>query len=173
MKNANIEKLTYKERMTGAETWRFVKSISFPIIILFISVYTISSFAKFGTRLISPLVAIMWLVAVVEALFFGAQRKTILNEALIFIGSYDVGLLALKMIIGFASNATTEQLVASFNRNITLSQSNALPGYLQNALWITAVMVPIGYLGMQAKRIFQFKKKVRKDKFFEQTRSIR
>lgn len=169
----NTEKITYKQSMSGTEAWRFIKAIGFPVVVLLFSMYTISTFAQFGAKLIAPFVAIMWGIGVCEAIFFGSQRKTILNEALAFVGIYDAALLGLRAAIKLVSNVSTEQLIASYNQVITLSQSTAIPGYLQNALWITAVMTPLGYIGMQAKRIFQFKKKISKAKFFERMRSIR
>lgn len=164
---------TYKQGMNSAETWRYIKAIGYPIIVLLFTMYTVSTFAQFGTKLIAPFAAVMWVIAVIEAIIFGSQRKNILNEVLAFIGIYDAALLGFRAAIKIVSNVSTEQLVASYNQTITLSQSSALPGYLQNALWITSVLTPLGYIAMQAKRIFQFRKKISKQRTFEQLRSYR
>ena len=52
--------------------------------------------------------------------------------------------------------------------------SNAsLSGFLEYMLWIAAVMVPIGFVIMEAKKIVLFRRKVSKQRFFDQLRGIR
>ena len=52
--------------------------------------------------------------------------------------------------------------------------SNAsLSGFLEYMLWIVAVMVPIGFVVMEGKKIVLFRRKISKQKFFDQLRGIR
>lgn len=168
-----VKREVYKQAMTTQEAWSYIKAIGFPILILLLCIFSISIFSEFGIRLIAPFTAIMWGMGVVEGIIMGSQRKEILNQTLAFVGIYQITLLGWREAIKLVSNVTTEQIMASYNQVITLSQSSALPGYLQNALWMTAVGIPIGYIGMQGKRLFQFRKRMSKDKALRRYRSIR
>ena len=64
-------------------------------------------------------------------------------------------------------------LMATFNQPMATATANAIPGYLQNALYMISVMVPISFLGMQFKRVLQFRRNANKQKVMEQLRSIR
>ncbi|MCR5480206.1 MAG: hypothetical protein K6F27_10165 [Ruminococcus sp.] len=171
MKGAKNE--VYKQSITSQEAWQYIKAVLFPILMLLLSMYSISTFSQFGLRLIAPLTAVMWVIGVLIGLIMPAMRKEVLNQTLVFIGCYQLALLGWREAIKLVSNVTSEQIMASYNQVITMSQSSAIPGYLQNALWMTAIGVPIGYIGMQGKRLFQFKKKMSKDKALRQYRSIR
>lgn len=168
-----VNKPTYRQSMTSQEAWSYIRSIGFPILVLLLCMFSISVFSQFGVKLIAPFTAVMWAMGVIEAFIMSSQRKEILNQTLVFIGCYQVSLLGFREAIKLVSNATTEQIMASYDQVITLSQSSAIPGYLQNALWMTAVGVPLGYITMQGKRIFQFRKKMSKDKALRQYRSYR
>lgn len=168
-----VKREVYKQSMTSQEAWAYIRSIGFPVLVLLLTMFSVSIFSEFGIRLIAPFTAVMWAMGVVEGIFMSSQRKEILNQTLAFIGIYQVTLLGWREAIKLVSNVTTEQIMASYNQVITLSQSSALPGYLQNALWMTAVGVPIGYITMQGKRAFQFRKRMSKDKALRQYRSIR
>ena len=169
-----VKKEVYKQSMTSQEAAAYVKAIGFPILVLLLSMFCISIFAQFGTRLIAPLTAAMWGLGIVEALIMKSMRKEIISQTLAFIGIYHCLLLAWRITIKLVSNVSTEQIMASYNQVITMGQSSALPGYLQNALWVTAVAAPIGYISMQVKRIFTFKKRTTsKEKALLQYRSIR
>lgn len=168
-----IKKETYKQGMTSQEAWKYIKSIGAPVLILLISLFTISLFETFGYNLLAPLTAAMWIVGVVEGIIMASMRKEILNQTLSFIGIYHGTMLALRALIRIVSNVSSEQIQASYNQVITMSQSSAIPGYLQNILWMTAVGVPLGYFGMQIKRFFQFKKMMSKEKALRRYRDIR
>ena len=64
-------------------------------------------------------------------------------------------------------------LMASYNQAIPLTSGSTISGYLQTLLWIASVMTPLGFVGMQGKKIYSFRRKASKQKFFEQTRGLR
>jgi len=168
-----VKREVYKQSMTAQEATAYIKAVGYPVMVLLLSMFTISLFAQFGTRLIAPMTAAMWVLGVLESIIIRSMRKEIIKQTLAFIGIYQITLLAWRQAIKIVSNVTSEQIMASYNQVITLSQSSALPGYLQNALWMTAVGVPVGYICMQGKRLVTFNKKTDKDKALRQYRSIR
>ena len=73
----------------------------------------------------------------------------------------------------FGAGVSSEMLMASYNQAIPLTSGSTISGYLQSLLWIASVMTPLGFIGMQAKKIYSFHRKASKQKFFEQTRGLR
>lgn len=168
-----IKREVYKQGMTSQEAWNYIKAIAMPVFVLLLSMFTISIYSQFGSRLIAPLTALMWGMGVIEALIMSSQRKEILNHTLTTIGLYQLAMLGWREVLKLVSNVTTEQIMASYNQVITQSQSSALPGYIQTAMWFTAVLTPVGYIGFQGRRIFQFRKRMSKEKAYRQYTSIR
>ena len=131
------------------------------------------SLAGFGTKLVAPLTAIMICMGAICAIILPSHRSSILTETNVTVGIYLITLIALKHIISMMSGISSEMFMAVFNQAIPATSGSAISGWLQTLMWITAVMTPIGFVGMQGKRIFTFKRKASKEKFIEQTRGIR
>lgn len=167
------EVLTYKQDLSKAEIQRVAIAIGAPLGVLAIGIFTITNLANFGTKLICPLSAAMWIIGLVVAALMPAMRKEVLNQTLVTCALYYLGLLALKILLGLASGVSSEMIAASFDQAIPTATGNAIPGYLQNIMWFTAVGVPIGFVSLQGKRLFQFKKSQTLNKTFGQKRSIR
>ena len=64
-------------------------------------------------------------------------------------------------------------IAASYDQAIPTSTGNAIPGYLQTMLWFVAVLLPVGDISMQVKRLFQFKRNQSLQKTFGQKRGLR
>lgn len=166
-------RLVYKDKMSTAGVMRFVKAIIFPFATLAASMYSINLFGAYGLKLIAPLTALMWLVGTVVAIILPSQRKSSLDGMMTAIICYQTLIIGLRFGVYWTSGVSTEMLTASFGEVFTLSGSNAVLGFLQTSLNISSVMVPLGYIGMQVKKVVQFKKNISKTKFFNQIRSIR
>lgn len=78
-----------------------------------------------------------------------------------------------KVALGIVSGVSAEMIAASFNQSIPTSTGNAMPGYLQNLLWFSAIGIPIGQVGMQGKRLLQFHHNKSLQKTFGQKRGMR
>lgn len=171
--NASRKKITYKQKMSGTDLFRYVKAIALPLGVFVLSLIVISQLAGFGTYLVAPLTGVMWCLGAVACLLLPSHRSSILNETHMTIGIYLITLFALKSIISIMSGVSSEMLMQTFNQSIPTTSGSAISGYLQNLMWITAVMTPVGFVGMQGKKIFTFRRKASKEKFMEQTRGIR
>lgn len=167
------ETLTYRHNMSKAEVYRVMKAVGLPIAVFGLGLYTISNFANFGTLIVCPLSGAMWFVAVVVAFFMPAQRNEILNQAMITCTGYYAGLYGLRILLGLISGASSEMISASYDQAIPMSTGNAIPGYVQTMIWFVAVLVPIGFIGMQGKRMLQFHHNQSLQKTFGQKRGIR
>lgn len=165
--------LTYKQAASRQEYIRVMKAVLFPVITFCIGMFVISSFANFGKLIISPFASVMWVAGVVVAVMMPSQREDTLNQTMITLCCYFLALIALKMAIALVSGASSEMIAASFDQAIPAATGNAIPGYLQTALWFAAVFTPIGFIGMQVRRLFQFKKNQSLHKTFGRTRSYR
>lgn len=165
--------LTYKQNMSKQETFRVLKAMGVPIVVFGFAMFTISNFASFGSKLICPLAGTMWIVGFVVALLMPAQRTEVLNQTLAMLSIYFAALLGLKLLLGVVSGVSSEMIAASYDQAIPTSTGNSIPGYLQTMMWFVAVLMPIGHITMQAKRLKDFKRNQSLHKTFGQKRGIR
>ena len=152
------ERLTYQKNMSKQELYRVIKAIGIPIIVFGLGLFTISNFATFGSMLICPLSGAMWVIGVVVAFLMPSQRQEVLSQTMTVCASYFLALLGLKILLAFASGVSSEMIAASYDQVIPTSTGNAIPGYLQTMMWFVAILLPMGDIAMQVKRLFQFKK---------------
>lgn len=164
--------ITYKQKMSKSDKYRYVKVIAFPMLILILALISIQSLAGFGTKLVAPMTALMICTCFVCAMWLPSHRSSIFSETYMTVGIYLITLLALRQIIAMMSGVSSEMLMAAFNQALPVTSGSAISGWLQTLMWITAVMTPIGFVGMQGKRVFSFKRKNSKQKFMDQTRGI-
>lgn len=168
-----VQNLSYKRNMSRQEAIHTLKAIGLPLLLFGLGLFTISSFANFGTKLICPLSGVMWLIGVIVAVLMPSQRKDILNSTMVTLAIYYLALLGLKILLAIVSGVSSEMIAASYNQAIPTSTGNAIPGYLQTMMWFTAVLLPLGEIAMQVKRLFQFKKNQKLQKTFSQVRGYR
>lgn len=167
------EMLTYDRNMNKTELQHVLVAIGAPLGTLALGIFTITNLANFGTKLICPLSAAMWIIGLLVATLMPAMRKEVINQTLVTCSLYYLGILGLKILLGLASGVSSEMIAASFDQAIPTATGNVIPGYIQNIMWFTAVGVPIGFVSLQGKRLFQFKKSQTLNKTFGQKRSIR
>lgn len=155
------------------EAVHILKAIAFPIAVFCLGLFTINMFGEFGKKLICPLSGAMWDVGVLVALLMPSQRKDALNHMLIVCATYYGTLITVHAVLSVVSGVSSEMIAASFEQAIPTSTGNAIPGYLQTMMWFTGVLVPLGEIGYQLKRLFQFKKQQTLAKTFAQKRGLR
>ena len=102
-----------------------------------------------------------------------SHRKDIIKETLTFIATYNATLLGLRELIAITSGVSSQMLMATFGQPLATASANTIPGYLQSMLYISAAMIPFGFIGMQGKRILQFRRSANKQRTMEQLRNIR
>lgn len=167
------EHITYKQNMTSYEFKEYIKAFMLPVFVFILGNVTINEFGDFGTKLLAPMIGIMWLVAAVCAIWVSAQRTDIIRQTIITIGCYCGSMLTFRILLSIVSGVSSQMLIASFDTPVGSATSNTMTGYLQFAMWLTAVMTPIGFVGIQVKKIFAFKRLVTPEKAFNRIRSIR
>lgn len=166
------KKITYKQKMSSADIWRYLKAIIFPLSIFILAMFAIEGLAGFGSKLVAPLTGAMWAMGAFSAIMLPSQRGSILSTVHVTIGVYLVTLVVLKRIIVMMSGVSSEMLMAAFNQAIPVTSGTSISGWLQTMIWITAVMTPLGYIGMEAKRIFTFKRRSSKERAMDEIRGI-
>ncbi len=164
---------TYKAELSKQEAFRMFKAIGIPIGIFALSMFVVQNFASFGTKLLCPLIAAMWIVGFVVALLMPSQRSDIINQTMGMIAIYCCALIGLKVLLAVVSGASSEMIAASYDQAIPMSTGNAIPGYLQTMMWFVAVLTPIGDIAMQAKRLKDFRKNQTLTKTFGRVRGYR
>ena len=169
----NTRTLVYQENISRRELAGIVKAAGLPVSVLALCLYTISSFAAFGTGLVCPLSGAMWITGFFAALLVPSMRREVIRQTLITVTTYCVTLLALKTVIGIVSGVSAAMIAASFDQAVPAATGNAIPGYLQNILWFSAVLIPIGFMGMQGKRLLQFHRNRSLSAAFSRFRDIR
>lgn len=169
----NSAPITYKKKLGGRTILKLLRSIFFPIGAFVLTLLAVNVYGDgFGKNIIGLFVSIMWGVSIILAFIFPSQRDTIIKEVLVVILIYTVGLMGLREVILAVSGVTTQTLMASFGQQIPQSSGNAALGWLQTSLWIFSILVPIGFLGYQVKRLLNFRRMTRKTQFMEQKRNL-
>ena len=164
---------TYVKKASGKEKNKLVWAVVFPVAVFFLSIIGISIFKNFGRILMAPLIGAMWIVGAACAIYMPSHRKDIIKETLTFIATYNATLLGLRELIGITSGVSSQMLMATFGQPLATALANTIPGYLQSMLYISAAMIPFGFLGMELKRIITFRRSANKKRTMEQLRSIR
>lgn len=168
-----MSNLTYKRNMSRAEFSRFAWSLFYPFGVFLFGVFVISDFAAFGTKLICPLSAAMWITGFVIAFLMPSMRREIISQTVKMNLLYYATLYGLKIVIGMVSGVSAEMIAASYDFAIPTSTGNAVPGYLQNILYFTSVLTPASFVAMQVKRLSEFSKNSSLQKSFGRARSVR
>ena len=173
MPNFNqVDNITYKQNLSKQELMGILKAILIPIGVFTLSIFTISQFAGFGSKLICPLSGAMWIVGVIVAALMPSMRKETMRQTLIICTIYYCTLLLLKVLLGLVSGVSSEMIAASYNQAIPTATGNMIPGYVQTMMWFTAVGIPIGQISMQGKRLFQFRRNQTLQRTFGQERRL-
>ena len=165
--------LTYKQELSKKEAIQVAKAVGLPLAVFGLAMFTIQNFANFGSKLLCPLIAAMWIVGFIVGIIMPAQRQEIVNQTLAMIAMYCGAMLGLKMLLAVVSGASSEMIAASYDQAIPMSTGNAIPGYLQTMMWFVALLMPIGDIGMQVKRLKDFKHNQNLQKTFGQVRGMR
>lgn len=165
--------LTYKQKASNSDIARYAKAVALPLGILLLSLFTVSRFALFGTNIIAPLTGAMWTIGSICAIALPSHRQTILKEMHTTIAIYLISLTVLKELIALVSGVSSEMLMEAFGQAIPLTSGNTISSFLQNILWITAVMTPFGFVMMEGKKLYTFKRKNNPTKVLAQLRNIR
>jgi len=167
------EHITYKQNMSATELKKYLKAIGMPVFIFLLGNYTIIENGDVGYKFIAPMIAIMWIVAAVCAIWVTPQRGNIIRETFATIGCYCLSLLVFRFLMEIVSGVSPQMLMASFDTPITVTQGSTIPGYLNHAYWLISVLTPIGFVGVQVKKIFSFKRLNSPERAFNRIRSIR
>lgn len=167
------ENLTYKSSTSRDEVYGYLKAIGIPSAILLLTFFIIIQFGSYGQILLSPMVCIMWAAGVFCAIFLPSHRKQIMTETQTTIAIYLVALYALKMVIGVLAGVSSSTLAASLSISMSETAGNTGMGYAQNMLTMGAVLTPVGFVGLQAQRLFKLRRNANKVKALKQARGIR
>lgn len=170
--NSN-ERITYKQGMSSKEFGNYVRAIAIPIGVFFLAAIIIFRFGAFGKNIIAPASSLMCAAGAAVAWKVTSQRRETLRHTYMMISGYVCGLFLLKMVIGWAANTSSEQLMASYSQTMPISTGSTIAGYLQSMLWILAFMTPISFLTMMGKKLVTFRRTVAKNKVLERIRDIR
>lgn len=168
----NRAEMTYATKTSRQDSFAMLKAVAVPVIVFSLEIFTISNFAAFGTKIISPASAVMWIVGFVVALIMPAERAEVLRQTMIMCCIYCITMLGLKLALGLVSGASSEMIAASYGQAIPTTTGNSLPGIVQNILWYSSFGIPAGYVIMQVKRVLQFSHKKSLQDTFRKVRGI-
>ena len=156
MQNQN-NRLTYQRFQSNTDLSRYLKAIGYPVGIFLLTMFAINRFNLFGVNIIAPMTGIMWLCGVIVAWFLPSHRHDTLKETHITIGVYLISLIVFKELVAKISGVSSEMLMATYNQAIPVTSGQAFSGYLQTMLWITTIMTPVGFIGMQVKTMSEMR----------------
>lgn len=165
--------LVYKSKASTNDKWTILKAVLIPMAVFILCLFVIGKFGGYGKKLLSPLIAAMWVMGAVSAAILPSHRNTIIKETTTTIALYTIGIFALRILAGLASGISSTMLTDSLDLTVGPTQGNTILGYIQTFLTLSSVLIPIGFITMQGRRIFSLKKNGNKTKFLQQTRNIR
>lgn len=165
--------LVYKSKTNTRDRWAIVKSVLVPASVFILCLFVIGKFGGYGKKLLSPLISAMWIMGAASAVILPSHRSSIIKETTTTIALYAIGIFALRILAGLASGISSTMLNDSLDITIGPTQGNTILGYIQTFLTLSSVLVPLGFITMQGRRIFSLKKNGNKTKFLQQTRNIR
>ena len=135
--------------------------------------YLIKAYYNFGKYIITGGVVAMIASASIVALILPSQRLETIKGMKKGVGAYLVTLFGYRFVIMLIGGVSAEGLAAAFNQAIPTTSGTAMLGWMQNILWIASIMTPIGFVGMELKKMAQFEGAKRKDKAIQEIRDIR
>lgn len=165
--------LVYEKGISRREILQVLYDVGLPMGVFSLGLYVISTYAEFGTRLITPVSSIMWGFGVVVSILMPGDRREVIRQTVIFCGLYFAAMLALKFILAVVSGVSGEMIAASYDQTIPIVSGNILPGVASNAIWAVSFMYPVGFIAMQGKRLFQFRRTRNKTQAMGRARDIR
>lgn len=167
------EEITYRSSSSLRETWTYIKSIGFYILLFAGWMYVSSLYVGFGDKVLNPMVALMLAIGCVVSIVVPSQREQTVKEAKWWIAGYLGIMWVYRFLIVLVSGVSAESLGAAFNQPVPTTSGTSALGWLQAVFWIIAFSYPIGFIGMEAKKIPMFIKTREKSKTIEQLRDIR
>lgn len=168
-----MNQITYKQGLSSKDFSGYFLAIGFPAAVFVLTLVIITQFKQFGQNLLAPMVAIMWCCGAICSLILPSHRQHILTETHWTITGYLLGMFGLQQVVQLASGTTNEMLAATYSQAMPAASNASLSGFLEYMLWISAVMIPIGFIIMESKKIILFRSKISKQRFFDQLRGIR
>ena len=161
------QRLTYQRAQANADMTRYLKAVAYPAGIFMLAMFVINRFNLFGVNIIAPFTGIMWVCGLFVAWFLPSHRASTLRETHITIGVYLISLTIFKELVGAISGVSAEMLMATYNQAIPVTSGQAFSGYLQTMLWITTIMTPVGFLGMEVKKVFTMRRNQEAKKYHD------
>jgi len=158
-------------------TVRDIKSTAFNLLfytgMFFLWMYLTKAYYNFGKYIITTGVVAMIVFSAVVAMILPSQRLETIKGMKKGVGIYLATLFGYRYVIMAIGGVSSEGLAAAFNQALPSTSGTAMLGWMQNILWIVSIMTPIGFAGMQLKKIAQFIGAKRKDKAIKEIRDIR
>ena len=76
-----MQNITYKQKLTGRNVIKLLKSVFVPIIVFVTAILTINIYGEgFGKGIVGLFVSLMWGISIVMAIIFPSQREAIIKE---------------------------------------------------------------------------------------------
>lgn len=135
--------------------------------------YLSSVYYNFGKYIISTAVAVTIAVSAAVAIALPSQRDEVIKDMKKMLFLYLTALFGYRYIAMLLAGVSSEDLSAALNTALPGTSGTAMLGWLQTILWIAAIATPVGFIGMQLKKIGQYYGTKRKSQAASEIRDIR
>ena len=166
-------KLVYTGSMSSSQIWSYVKIIAFYVLELVAWILIARAYAAFGTKLITPMVSAMYIVGAFTTWYIKEDRESTIKSTKWMVAGYLGALLTYRIIISLVAPVTSDQMSVALNMPIPGASGLAMTGFLQNILWILAIMWPVGFVFMCGKKFVLFHGRQTKEEAFRKVKGIR
>ena len=165
--------IVYHSRVSSQDIWPKIFAIVVYACSFILWMYLDKAYYNFGSNIITPLTAAMYIVGAIFAVLLPSQKKETINHTKWFVLGYLAIMFVYKFVIVAVGGVSSDSLAAAFNQSLPATTGTAISGWLQNLLWIISITYPITFFTFQAKKIPQFIKAKSKNQAIRQIRDIR
>lgn len=172
-RKANTEEIVYKTPITWRDYKKTLWNFAVYAYICGMWMYLSSVYYNFGKYIISSAIAATIVISSFVAIILASQRIEVIKDMKKMLALYVSVLFAYRYIAMLLSGVSSEDLSAALNTALPGTSGTAMLGWLQTILWIAAIATPVGFCGMQLKKIGQFFGTKRKSQAIREIRDVR
>lgn len=169
----STNEMVYKTPVTIRDYKSTFITLAVYIYIFLMWAYLSVAYYNFGKYIITTGVAAMLIVSAIVAKILPSQRMECISDMKKGLVSYVTLLFGYRFVIIMMQGVSSEDLSAAFNMSMPAPSGTSMLGWLQNFLWIASILIPIGLVGMQIKKIAQFFGTKKKSQAIREIRDIR
>lgn len=154
--NFNYSTRRVSSRTTSYKAWEALKLGAFYWMLFVLLVLNVHFYASIGKTIIQSASLLMALIALISYALVPTERPNMINGFKRSLFLYLASMIAGRFVISLLTSIDPGELAVAIGLNAGQTQSNALQGWLVMMVQFGLLTIPIAFLGVEIKRIFQY-----------------